>query len=117
MADCSPYGLSRNKDSERVFLESTVTARAFENTCAVVFVNAGGEEGNVGDYAGLSRVAVPFLGTVGGEKEGGMGREEGMRIVEVDMADVEEGEENYGVRRDLGGEGWHYTYRHQGEKR
>ena len=37
LADCSTYGLSKNPMSEKLFLESTVTSRAFENTCAVVF--------------------------------------------------------------------------------
>ena len=42
LTDCSPYGLSVNPRAEAVFLESTITARAYENTCAMVFVNAGG---------------------------------------------------------------------------
>lgn len=35
-ADCSAYGLAKNPMSEKLFLESTITARAFENTCAIV---------------------------------------------------------------------------------
>ncbi len=98
--------------SERLFLESTLTARAFENTCAVVFVNAGAPSGDPGStYAGLSRVTVPFVGALGDEtKETPV---EGMSIVDVDMTHVEEAEKNYKIRQDLGGESWHYTYRHQ----
>ncbi|KAG4429084.1 hypothetical protein IFR05_015431, partial [Cadophora sp. M221] len=42
LADCSEKGLRRNPFAEELFLESVLVARAFENTCAVVFVNAGG---------------------------------------------------------------------------
>ena len=45
-ADCSNYGLSKNPMSEKLFLETIITARAFENTCAVVF----------GTYFGRSNV-------------------------------------------------------------
>ena len=37
-----------------------------------------------------------------------------MSVVDVDMEFVEEAEKNYRVRADMEGEGWHYTYRHQG---
>lgn len=124
--DVTAYGRGRNEWSERVFLESVTVARAFENTAAVVFVNAGadpekvaarireGREEGAGSYAGLSRVTVPFLGALGDETKDST--VEGMSVVEVDMADVEEGEENYKVRGDIGSEGWHYTYRHQRNK-
>ena len=99
--------------SEKLFLESTLTSRAFENTCAVVFVNAGAppDEPESG-YAGLSRVAVPFVGALG-ERTKDTHRED-MSIVDVDMNHVEEAEKNYKVRQDIGGDNWHYTYRHQG---
>lgn len=135
LTDCSPYGLSVNPRAEAVFLEATVTARAYENTCAVIFVNAGGpaisrdtkadgpkpHEGVTGPgpdtkpasvhYAGLSRVALPFVGALGDEtKDSAV---EGISIVDVDMRHVEEAEANYKVREDIGREGWHYRYRHQ----
>ena len=115
-SDCSKYGLEVNPYSEKLFLESTLTARAFENTCAVVFVNAGGQPGSQGKmtYAGLSRVAMPFLGAMGDETK--ESEEEGMSIIEVDMEMVEKAEENYKVREDIAKEGWHYTYRHQNTK-
>lgn len=112
-ADCSAYGLSKNSMSEKLFLESTITARTFENTCAVVFVNAGAPpENEKSMYAGLSRVAMPFVGGLGDETKDT--NKEGMSVVDVDMELVEEAEKNYKVRADIEGEGWHYTYRHQG---
>ena len=136
LTDCSPYGLSVNPRAEALFLESTMTARAFENTCCVIFVNAGGpaiptkketemsmpvegESGpppdmkpSTGHYAGLSRVALPFVGALGDETKDSAG--EAMSIVDVDMRHVEEAEANYKVRADMDTETWHYSYRHQG---
>ena len=82
-------------------------SRTFENTCAVVFCNAGGPVGKqtTGTYAGLSQVAVPFKGALGK-----LGAEEGISVVELDMQILEEAEENYKVRADMGREGWHYDY-------
>ena len=83
LTDSSPYGLSVNPRAEALFLESTMTARAYENTCCVIFVNAGGPAHSAHDmegkpvpkqvilgspdtkpstshYAGLSRVALPL---------------------------------------------------------
>ena len=113
-----------------------MTARAFENTCCVTFVNAGGpatpseketempmpvegESGplpdtkpSTGHYAGLSRVALPFVGALGNETKDSAG--EAMSVVDVDMRHVEEAEANYKVRADMDSETWHYSYRHQG---
>ncbi|KAL8832171.1 MAG: hypothetical protein Q9170_004988 [Blastenia crenularia] len=111
LSDCSEYGLSVNPRSEALFLESTITSRTFENTCAVIFVNAGGPAGSFNsNYAGLSRVAVPFLGALGEETKNS--NKEGMSIVDLDMRHVEEAEANYKVREDLAREDWHYVYRH-----
>ena len=131
LADCSPYGLSVNPRAEALFLESMVTARAYENTCAVIFVNAGGRAtlgngeaekrlpGPASDtkpsnshYAGLSRVALPFVGALGDETMNSAS--EGMSIVDVNMRHVDEAEANYKVREDIASQGWHYLYRHQG---
>lgn len=81
--DGDPVGLSHNPDSEILYLESTITARAFENECVVVFVNAGGEK--EAGYIGGSRVAVPFKGVIGGAKGG----EEEMVLVKVDIGILE----------------------------
>ena len=112
LADCTPYGLEKNPLSEKLFLESAVTSRAFENTCTVIFVNTGGPKGATkpGTFAGLSRVAMPFVGARGSETMNT--GEEGMSIVEVDMELLEEAEKNYKVREDLAREDWHYVYRH-----
>lgn len=104
--------MKKNPLSEKLFLESTITARAYENTCAIVFVNAGGAVGATkpGTYAGMSRVAVPFLGALGDETKDSI--EEGMSIVDIDMEILEEAENNYKVREDMKRDDWHYTYRH-----
>ncbi|KAK5939912.1 hypothetical protein PMZ80_008294, partial [Knufia obscura] len=103
--DMMPAGLKINPNAEKLFLESTLVARAFENTCTIIFCNAGGpkEEG----YLGLSGVYAPIQGRVEGSFENG---EEGMRIVEVDLGIQELAERNYRVREDLKGEAWHYGY-------
>jgi predicted amidohydrolase len=106
-SDCSAEGLRRNPASEELFLESALTARAFENTCCVVFVNAGGKE--EGGPVGLSQVAMPFVGKMKGSFEG---REEGVKVLEVDMEILEEAEANYKVREDMGRADWHYGYSH-----
>lgn len=81
--------------------------RAFENTCMVVFANAGGPAGKPsrGNYAGLSQVAIPFKGALGKLDD-----EEGMSVVDVDMQVLEDAEDNYKVRADIAKEGWHYSY-------
>lgn len=86
-----------NPDSEAVFLNSTVVTRAFENTCATVFVNAGGpaEDGESTNYAGLSQVGVPHIGSLGR-----LGPAEGMSIVDLDMDVLRVAEESYKVRQD-----------------
>ena len=111
-SDCSEYGLNVNPHAEKLFLESTLTSRAYENTCAVIFVNAGGPPGSTGrgTYAGLSRITLPFVGALGEETKDS--EEEGMSIVDIDMEILDEAEKIYKVRADLDREDWHYTYRH-----
>lgn len=83
-----------------------LTARCFENTCAVVFANAAGSEADTEDkFLGLSGLHVPVLGAVGK-----MGAEEGVLVMDMDLGMVRLAEENYKVRADLGREGWHYGY-------
>lgn len=77
----------------------------------MVFVNAGGAPGSSNNnYAGLSRVVAPFIGSLGEETKDSS--EEGMSIVNLDMKLVEEAEANYKVREDISKEDWHYVYRH-----
>jgi predicted amidohydrolase len=113
LSDCTPQGLSHNPQAEALFLESTLVSRCFENTCMIVFANAGGPVGKVtkGTYAGLSQVTVPFKGALGK-----MGAEEGMSVVEVDMEILQTAEENYKVRADMKKEGWHYEYTLRNDK-
>jgi predicted amidohydrolase len=107
MKDVTDEGYELNPDGEAVFLNSTIVARAYENTCAVVFVNAGGpaEKGEKTNYAGLSQVSAPHVGALGR-----MGRAEGMTVVELDMDILRIAEDNYKVREDMKREGWHYAY-------
>ncbi|KAF2199252.1 carbon-nitrogen hydrolase [Delitschia confertaspora ATCC 74209] len=107
--DCNEAGLKQNPSAEAVFLDSILTARAFENTCAVVFANAGGPPGR--GYAGLSQVTVPFIGAV--TRLGSCA--EGMTVVDVDLQILEDAEANYKVRADLERDDWHYDYRHSGK--
>jgi hypothetical protein len=44
------------------------------------------------------------------------GAAEGMAVVDLDMQVLEDAEANYGVRRDIASEGWHYDYRHDSVK-
>lgn len=103
MSDVDENARRFNPDCERLFLSNTLVTRAYENTAAVVFCNAGG----------LSQVAVPILGaqrafgTAAETKEQG---ESELRIVEVDMEVLRVAEENYKVREDMAKEGWHYGY-------
>lgn len=107
MKDLSDEGYELNPDGEAVFLNSTVIARAFENTCAVVFVNVGGppEKGEKTNFAGLSQIGMPHIGSTGK-----IGRAEGVSIVDLDMNVLKIAEENYKVREDMKAEGWHYAY-------
>ncbi|KAJ5212990.1 hypothetical protein N7449_000159 [Penicillium cf. viridicatum] len=63
LTDCAPHRLVHNRYVEKVFLDAALISRACENTCAVVFCNAGGPAEE--DFAGLSQVTVPFLGCIG----------------------------------------------------
>lgn len=94
MTDAGDEGLELNPDSEKIFLESATTLRAFENTAAIAFCNAGG----------LSCLAMPILGATG--KIGV--DEEKMEIADLDLNILKIAEENYKIRMDLNREDWHY---------
>ncbi|KAJ5318102.1 hypothetical protein N7508_002610 [Penicillium antarcticum] len=102
--DASPEARKSNPDCEALFLETTITARCFENTCAVIFANAAGAEK---DFLGLSQITLPITGPVGK-----MGAEEGILVRELDVGVVDAAEANYKVRKDLKREDWYYSYRH-----
>lgn len=88
-------GININKESERVFMESATTLRAFEGGVAVIFCNAGG----------CSGVTMPVLG-----EATRCGDQEEMRIAEIDLDVLRVAEGIYKVRQDLGSVDWHYGY-------
>lgn len=61
--DATPQGLARDPNCEAKFLDVLIPARAWENECAVVFVNCGGQQDE--GWIGGSGVAVPFQGWIG----------------------------------------------------
>ncbi|KAL6920837.1 hypothetical protein ACHAP8_004953 [Fusarium lateritium] len=103
--DMSEEGLAYNANCEKMFIQSALVTRAFENTAAVIYCNVGGpaEEG----FFGCSQVTLPIVGTVPGSFTDG---EEAMRILNVDMQTVDIAERNYQIRQDLAREDWHYGY-------
>lgn len=98
---CS-FGLKLNPKYETLVLNSMITSRCFENSCAVVFANAGGPSDV---YVGLSQVAMPFIGPVNGIWDSS----EGLILADIDIEILKESEENYKVREDLTGADWHYA--------
>ncbi|KAJ5397526.1 hypothetical protein N7509_005639 [Penicillium cosmopolitanum] len=104
-SDASEVGLKRNPKSEGAFLDAAVVSRAFENTCAVLFCNVAGPASE--GFAGLSQVAMPFLGCVDKFNNS----DEGMRIISLDMNILEEAEVAYKIREDMATPDWHYGYR------
>jgi predicted amidohydrolase len=102
--DASPEARSFNPDVEALFLDSTLTARCFENTCGIIFANATGPGE---DFLGLSQVTLPLVGPIAK-----MGNEEGVRVVDMDLGILDVAERNYKVRQDLKKDDWHYVYRH-----
>ncbi|KAK1996640.1 carbon-nitrogen hydrolase [Colletotrichum falcatum] len=105
LSDMSQEGLGYNADCEKMFVETTLVTRAFENTAALIYCNATGpaEQG----FFGCSQVTLPIVGKVPGSFTDG---EEGMRLVDVDMRLVEVAEQNYQIRKDLKRVDWHYGY-------
>ncbi|KAE8392306.1 putative carbon-nitrogen family hydrolase [Aspergillus alliaceus] len=106
----SDAGHRWNPSAESLFLDSVLTARTFENTCAVVFANAGGPPGR--NYCGLSQVTIPYAGPLvrlGTSSEG-------MAVAELDMAVLEDAEANYSIRADMEQADWHYSYARKGKE-
>ncbi|KAJ5771135.1 uncharacterized protein N7511_003186 [Penicillium nucicola] len=105
LTDCAPQGIAHNPYAEKVFLDAALISRACENTCAVVFCNAGGPAEE--DFAGLSQVTVPFLGCIGRTDT----CEEEVKIIDLDLAILDDAESVYKVRQDMARPDWHYSYR------
>lgn len=105
-----------NPDAERLFLDTMCVARAFENSCAVVYVNCGGAPAGNADgvpegwdaegreYAGVTQAAMPMLGSTG--RIGAL--TEGMSVVELDMGLLDVAEKAYKPRDDMERRGWKY---------
>lgn len=102
--DALPEALALNPETEVLFIDSTLTSRCFENTCAIIFANAAGPADK---FMGTSRVSLPFVGAVGK-----MGSEEGVSVADMDLGILDLAESCYKVRQDINSEGWHYVYRH-----
>lgn len=103
--DMSDEGLSYNADCEKMFVQSTLVTRAFENTAAIIYCNVGGpeEEG----FFGCSQVVLPIVGSVPGSFTDS---EEGVRVLDMDMRTVDIAEKNYQIRADMARPAWHYGY-------
>lgn len=104
VTDMDEVGLRLNPMCEKTFLDAACVCRAFENTACVVFANKGG----------CSQVAMPIQGRLkpledGESRDLGLD-EEGVSYVEVDLDVLRVAEENYKVREDIKGKGWHYGY-------
>lgn len=95
----SKEGRAWNPSAPALFLDTTLIARAYENTCAIVFANAAGRPG--GEYIGLSQVTVPYVGPLA--RLGNAA--EGMAVADLDMKVVEDAEKNSGARGYLLGGG------------
>lgn len=110
-AEASGAGMRYNARCEQLVLNSMVVSRCFENTCAIVFVNAGNAVPKRDDKknicVGESQISVPFIGAL--EK---LGDAEGMIIADIDTQILKDAEDNYKVREDMAKSNWHYVYRH-----
>lgn len=106
-----------NPAAETLFLDTMCVARAFENTAAILFVNAGGAGADDAhgvapgkdalgrEYAGVSQAALPMQGSIGRLGSGA----EAMSVVDVDMSIRETAEGVYRVREDLALRAWKYS--------
>ncbi|KAM0790898.1 hypothetical protein ACM66B_004736 [Microbotryomycetes sp. NB124-2] len=94
-SDGADVGLAHDPRCEEKFLDSLIVARAFENECAVVLANCGGEAED--GWIGRSRVAVPFKGSVAEAKS----EREELFFADIDLDILKDAREVYGVRTDL----------------
>lgn len=116
LTDGGDESLDVNPESEMLFLDTMCVARAFENTAAVLFVNAAGAAKGDADgvapakdalgreYVGVSQAALPMKGSFGRHATG----QEGMTVVDVDMSIRETAEDVYKVREDMAKRAWIY---------
>jgi predicted amidohydrolase len=100
-ADCGDKGLAYNRESERTFINSVITARAFEQNSCIVFCNTGGLDEAA--YFGCSQITVPFKGPIvifdGREQVG---------VTEVILGDIlKDAEEVWNIRQDITAADWY----------
>ncbi|KFY42301.1 hypothetical protein V495_04604 [Pseudogymnoascus sp. VKM F-4514 (FW-929)] len=98
----APEGLKRNPGFEKQMLQSLLNARAFENSIAVVFTNAGNTDND--KNLGQSQVVMPFSGSV----ETPLGGEEAVKIFNLDMDEIGDAENYYKIREDITAKNWPY---------
>ncbi|GAA5959789.1 hypothetical protein JCM3765_000103 [Sporobolomyces pararoseus] len=93
-------------DSEQKWLESLIVSRAYENECAVAFVNVGSpagkdpkdfENANPEERIGCSAVCLPFRGKIGGTKSA----QEEIVVIDTDLSVLADARSVYGMRRGL----------------
>ncbi|KAJ5506192.1 Carbon-nitrogen hydrolase [Penicillium expansum] len=82
--ETSEEGRVVNPIAEKLFIDSLLTGRCFENTCGIIFANAGGPPAQ--SFIGLSQVCVPFAGPLAR-----LDWAEGILVVDLDMGIIEEG--------------------------
>ncbi|KAH8653560.1 carbon-nitrogen hydrolase [Xylariales sp. PMI_506] len=99
--DCGEKGLAYNKESEYLFINSTIAARAFEQNACVVFCNTGGP--NREEFFGCSQITLPFKGPI--VKLDGA---EQVTVTEVDLGSIlEDAEEVWNIREELASPNWY----------
>ena len=93
-------GRRHNPRAEQLLIDSSCTARAFENEMAVVFCNVAGRwNGSRGPCtsAGHTQVAVPFVGPAAMLEH----NQEAVLLHEVDTAILADAEQSYEIKKDL----------------
>ncbi|KAJ6786961.1 hypothetical protein PWT90_04598 [Aphanocladium album] len=114
LADDGGAGREVNPECEALFLRNACVSRAFENTCAIVFVNAAAPLGTTDgkddrglEFIGQSQAAMPLQGTTCM-----LGRAEEMRVIDLDMKVLDVAENVYKIREDMSRPGWHYPFKY-----
>jgi predicted amidohydrolase len=101
LPDCGPKGLAANPDSERIFINSVMSTRAFENNVCIVFCNTGGPAKS--GHFGNSQITLPFKGPIVK-----LGCEEEVVTQEIEFGTIlEDAEDVWNIRADVTSEGWY----------
>ena len=100
----SEAGHRHNPSAECLVLDSIMTARTYENTCAVVFANAGGPPGR--NYCGLLQVIAPYIRPLARLRSSARG----MAVADLDMQICNDAEDNCSIRHYLANSEWASIY-------